>query len=123
MNLKPPSALPVRRIAGFILGFSALAASAGAFAAPTDARKVHEAAVVLDTHFDTPANFSRPGWSILNRHDWRLDDSQVDLPRMIEGGVDGGFFVVFTPKGPWARGATPRHVITRSSGPRKSARW
>ena len=118
MNLKPPSALPVRRIAGFILGFSALAASAGAFAAPADARKVHEAAVVLDTHFDTPANFSRPGWSILNRHDWRLDDSQVDLPRMIEGGVDGGFFVVFTPQGPLGpegNAAARDHAVFRTS--------
>lgn len=69
-------------------------------AASLNPRKAHEAAVVLDTHFDTPANLSRPGWSILDRHDVKLDDSQVDLPRMIEGGVDGGFFVVFTPQGP-----------------------
>ena len=72
-------------------------------AAGPDPRRVHEAAVVLDTHFDTPANFGLPGWSILDRHDFTRDGSQVDLPRMIEGGVDGGFFVVFTPQG--ARGA------------------
>lgn len=71
-------------------------------ASSSKAQRVHAAAVVLDTHFDTPANFSRPGWSILDRHDVQRDDSQVDLPRMIEGGVDGGFFVVFTPQG--ARG-------------------
>jgi membrane dipeptidase len=38
------------------------------------------------------------------------DGSQVDLPRMIEGGVDGGFFVVFTPQG--ARGA-PGNALAR----------
>jgi membrane dipeptidase len=66
--------------------------------------------VVLDTHFDTPANLGRPGWSILDRHDTARDGSQVDLPRMIDGGVDGGFFVVFTPQG--ARGA-PGNALAR----------
>jgi membrane dipeptidase len=89
-----------------------------ATAAPDAARRAHEAAVVLDTHFDTPANLGRPGWSILDRHDTVLDDSQVDLPRMIEGGVDGGFFVIFTPQGP--RGAEGNaaardHAVFRAS--------
>jgi membrane dipeptidase len=91
--------------------------AAGQAASPNP-RKAHEAAVVLDTHFDTPANLSRPGWSILNRHDTLLDDSQVDLPRMIEGGVDGGFFVIFTAQGP--RGAAGNaaardHALVRTS--------
>jgi membrane dipeptidase len=62
----------------------------------------HRDAIVLDTHFDTPANFHLPGWDMLDRHSYAVDGSQVDLPRMIEGGVDGGFFAVFTPQG--ARG-------------------
>jgi membrane dipeptidase len=62
----------------------------------------HRDAVVLDTHFDTPALFHLPGWDMLDRHSYAVDGSQVDLPRMIEGGVDGGFFAVFTPQG--ARG-------------------
>jgi membrane dipeptidase len=65
-----------------------------------EARAVHEAAIVLDTHFDTPSLFSRPGWSILDRHDVDKDGSQVDLPRMIDGGADGGFFTIFTSQGP-----------------------
>lgn len=64
------------------------------------ARTVHEAAIVLDTHFDTPSLFARPGWSILDRHDVDKDGSQVDLPRMIDGGADGGFFTIFTSQGP-----------------------
>ena len=33
------------------------------------ARAVHDGAIVLDTHFDTPALFSRPGWDIADRHE------------------------------------------------------
>ena len=60
----------------------------------------HRDAIVLDTHYDTPALFHLPGWDILDRHSYAVDGSQVDLPRMIDGGVDGGFFAVFTPQGP-----------------------
>ncbi len=75
----------------------ALAAAAGVAHAQTPAQ-MHEQAVVLDSHFDTPANFSAPGWSIMDRHDQAVDGTQVDYPRMVEGGVDGGVFVVFTPQ-------------------------
>jgi membrane dipeptidase len=73
-----------------------------ALAAPTAARALHESVVVLDTHFDTPANFHIPGWDMMDRHSVEADGSQVDYPRMVDGGVDGGFFAVFTPQG--ARG-------------------
>ena len=72
-----------------------------ALAAPaSQVRQVHDKAIVLDTHFDTPANLGRPGWSILDRHSYEQDGDQVDLPRMIDGGVDGGFFAIFTSQGP-----------------------
>jgi membrane dipeptidase len=90
-----------------------LSLSVTASAASPDPRRVHEAAVVLDTHFDTPANLGRPGWSILDRHDTARDDSQVDLPRMIEGGVDGGFFVVFTPQGARGNALARDHALYR----------
>ena len=63
------------------------------------AKDVHRDAIVLDSHFDTPVLLSRPGWDIMERHSPELDGSQVDYPRMVEGGVDGGFFAVFTPQG------------------------
>lgn len=80
-------------------------------------KAAHEAALVLDTHFDTPANLAIPGWNILERHDHAKDGSQVDLPRMKQGGVDGGFFVIFTPQG--ERGAAGNaaardHAIKRA---------
>jgi membrane dipeptidase len=64
--------------------------------ASSRAKQVHEAAVVLDTHLDTPSNLHRPGWSILDRHERDKGFAQVDLPRMKEGGLDGGFWVIYT---------------------------
>jgi membrane dipeptidase len=64
------------------------------------ARAIHDHAIVLDAHFDTPSLFSRQGWDFAVRQDVAVDGSQVDLPRMADGGVDGGFFAIFTPQGP-----------------------
>ncbi|WP_374654775.1 dipeptidase [Phenylobacterium sp.] len=61
-------------------------------------KALHESLIVLDTHFDTPANMASPGFNIRERHQ-PMDGSQVDYPRMVEGGVDGGVFVIFTPQG------------------------
>lgn len=63
------------------------------------ARQLHESAIVLDTHLDTPANLHRPGWNILERHDQDGEFAQVDLPRMKQGGLDGGFWVIYTAQG------------------------
>ena len=61
--------------------------------------EIHERLLTLDTHLDTPLHMMRPGWDIAERHDFITDNSQVDVPRMIEGGLDGGFFVIWTPQG------------------------
>ena len=66
----------------------------------THFRSVHERLLCLDTHLDTPATFARPGWDIMKRHSVETDFSQVDYPRMVEGGLDGGFFAIYTPQGP-----------------------
>lgn len=82
------------------LFFSLLLAFTLAASAADDPRAVHERIVTLDTHLDTPANFRLTGWDIMERHDYREDYSQVDYPRMVEGGLDGGFWAIFTPQGP-----------------------
>lgn len=84
----------------------ALATSSQAAETAASARKIHEGLLTLDTHLDTPANFGRPGWDILDRHDAAKDGSQIDYPRMVEGGLDGGFFAIYTPQGPRTPEAT-----------------
>src|SRR6478752_4328406 len=87
-------------LAFLLLGVSTLAAAADAAEVDAKARAVHERLIVLDTHLDTPAHLVWNGWSILDRHRVEEDGSQIDLPRMIAGGLDGGFFAVYTPQGP-----------------------
>lgn len=70
---------------------------------PATPLEIHQRLLVLDTHLDTPANFVRPGWNIGERHTQAGDMTQVDLPRMAEGGLDGGFWVIFTEQGPLTR--------------------
>ena len=69
-------------------------------ASPAAAATMHEAMITLDTHLDTPESLDRPGWSIMDRHDVARDYTQVDVPRMKEGGLDGGFWAIYTPQGP-----------------------
>lgn len=90
----------MRGLALRVAAMACVVCLSSAQAAPVPARAVHEGLLTLDTHLDTPANFSQPGWSILDRHSAEVDGSQVDYPRMVEGGLDGGFFVVFTPAQP-----------------------
>lgn len=64
------------------------------------AKAIHERLLTLDTHLDTPAHLVWKDWSILDRHRVDEDGSQIDLPRMLDGGLDGGFFAIYTPQGP-----------------------
>ncbi|MDP8995334.1 MAG: dipeptidase, partial [Pseudomonadota bacterium] len=63
------------------------------------ARLAHEEMIVLDTHLDIPMRFDGGDWDFGERHRYAWDLSQTDLPRMIEGGLDGGFFVIYTAQG------------------------
>jgi membrane dipeptidase len=92
----------------FALAFAAAglttAAREATRAAPRDvsanALAVHRRVLTLDTHLDTTMHLARPRWSIVERHSRSTDPSQVDLPRMIEGGLDGGFWAIFLSQGP-----------------------
>ncbi len=63
-------------------------------------KDLHHRLICLDTHLDTPMSFARTGWDILKRHGGDIDSTQVDYPRMVEGGLTGGFFAIYTPQGP-----------------------
>lgn len=82
-----------------LLALLATTASAS-IAAPGDDKDLHKRLLTLDTHLDTPVYFSRPGWSFGDRHRYEDDLVQVDLGRMDEGDLDGGFFVIYTAQGP-----------------------
>ena len=63
------------------------------------AARIHDKALTIDTHVDTPMRLSRPEFNLGERHDPRLGGGKVDLPRMKEGGLDAIFFAVFTRQG------------------------
>ena len=59
------------------------------------ARAIHERVITLDTHADiNPDNFTRQ-----KNYTQRLD-TQVNLPKMVEGGLDAAFFIVYVGQGP-----------------------
>ena len=57
---------------------------------PQDAM-IHRDAVVIDAHCDTTEAMFYEGFDLLQRH----TAGQLDLPRMIDGGLDGELFAVF----------------------------
>ena len=61
---------------------------------------LHSRMLVLDTHLDTPLHFERAGWSFADRHTPADDMAQLDIPRMKDGNLDGGFFAIYTEQGP-----------------------
>jgi len=60
------------------------------------AEKIHASIMTVDTHCDTPMDFSDPTFDLGVRH----DEGCVDFPRMTEGGLHAEFFAVFTGQGP-----------------------
>jgi membrane dipeptidase len=59
------------------------------------ARAIHDRVIALDTHADiNPENFTRQ-----KNYTQRLE-TQVNLPKMVEGGLDAAFFIVYVGQGP-----------------------
>lgn len=59
-----------------------------------DAHKIHQQAITVDTHVDTPMRFLRDTFDIGKKHS--APSSRVDLPRMQQGDLDAIFFAIFT---------------------------
>ena len=81
-------------------GVAALAMAPALARAATDPLALHKRLICIDTHLDMPANLARPGWDVMQRHNFEEDFTQVDYPRMLEGGLAGGFFALYTPQAP-----------------------
>ena len=60
------------------------------------ADKIHSSIFTIDTHCDTPMEFSDGTFDLGKLH----EDGCVDFPRMIAGGLHAEFFAVFTGQGP-----------------------
>jgi membrane dipeptidase len=80
--------------------FMRLAAAAVALTLPvvglaqSQAARVHERAIVVDTHADTTQRLVfDPKFNIGERH----SDGNIDIPRMKEGGLDALFFSIWVP--------------------------
>jgi membrane dipeptidase len=67
-----------------------------------EAKELHRRILTLDSHCDTPLSLLRKGWDIGVRHQFipgQREGGKIDLPRMVEGGLDGEFFAVFVGQG------------------------
>ena len=60
-----------------------------------EAQKIHQKVLTVDTHTDTPWQLIRGNFDLSEKHDYSKYRSQVDLPRMKEGGLDAIFFASF----------------------------
>jgi membrane dipeptidase len=78
-----------------LIGVLANAGQTGSDAAlAAKAKAIHDRVIALDTHNDiNPSNFTRE-----KNYTQRLD-TQVDLPKMKEGGLDASFFIVYVGQG------------------------
>ncbi len=81
-----------------LLGVVGLAACASAPAEDPAARalRIHREAIVLDTHADTTPHFQDANWDFAARH--AKTDSDIDLPRAREGGLDVQFWSIYVGK-------------------------
>ena len=78
------------------MGAAALLMILSAPAALADeAADIHARVVTLDTHIDIPLDYATP-----EADPGVKGDMQVDLPKMAEGGLDAGFFIVYVGQGP-----------------------
>jgi len=60
------------------------------------ANRIQASILTVDTHCDTPMEFTDPNFDM----GVRSADGCVDFPKMIEGGLHAEFFAVFTAQGP-----------------------
>ncbi|SDL82761.1 membrane dipeptidase [Catalinimonas alkaloidigena] len=63
------------------------------------ADSVHFAVFTVDTHVDTPMQMMDSTFDLTETHDAHATGSQVDFPRMKEGGLDAAFFAVYLGQG------------------------
>jgi membrane dipeptidase len=99
---------PIWVVAGTILAAAALVLGQARRVTDAEVERVHRAALLIDTHNDTPWSMTDTGFDIgSNKGEWH-----TDLPRLKAGGVGGVFFVAYVGKS-YARTET---LPSRSAG-------
>jgi len=83
----PAAALAVAALPGLLVAQSATDTMTSL------ARQVHDRAIVIDGHADTPQRMIDKRFDIGVRH----ADGNVDIPRMRDGGLDALFFSIWVP--------------------------
>ncbi len=64
------------------------------------ADKIHTSAYTVDTHADAPINMMEmESFDVGAKHSYAEDGTQIDFPRMKEGGMDAMFFAVYLGQG------------------------
>jgi membrane dipeptidase len=79
-----------------------LSACGGKAPAPSQndrAARLHDEILTVDTHCDTPMIMVREDFDIGKRHAPGPRAPKIDLPKMIEGGLDAEFFAAFVGQG------------------------
>ncbi len=61
---------------------------------------LHGSLLTLDAHLDTPVLFHRDYYDFSASGSFAEDGTNVDLPRLRAGRLDGGFWVIYTAPGP-----------------------
>jgi len=83
---------PFSRIAAAALGVALVPAVV--LTQQSDAARIHDRAIVIDTHADTTQRMVfDPKFNLGERH----SDGDIDIPRMKDGGLDGLFFSIWVP--------------------------
>ena len=78
-------------LCGVLLAVSQLSAPASADDIAERAKKLHFSSIVLDTHDDTTQRFFTKSYDIAKRN----PDGHIDIPRMIDGGMNAIFFSIW----------------------------
>lgn len=87
-------------LAGAACSTEAQEPAASEATASAEASTLHDRLLTLDAHLDTPLLFHRDGYDFSARGSYAEDRTNVDLPRLQEGQLDGGFWVIYTAPGP-----------------------
>lgn len=72
-------------------------AAGSLFCQSLDSEQVHANVLSLDTHIDTPSKMYK--YNITNRYSYDKTALRFDVPRLMDGGLDAMFLIVYVPQG------------------------